>query len=66
MLLGMGMFLYEQLDESEKMNEPPLPPRDAFLSQLNNEPSNEADYPRATMSGKHSTAPHCNSTGSST
>ena len=47
MLLGKGGFPSDNLDASEKRNEPPVPVRDAFFSHLNNEPCSEADYARA-------------------
>ena len=37
-----GVFLYEQRDAWEKMNEPALAGRVAFFSHLNNEPCSEA------------------------
>ena len=46
-LLGKGLFSYEQLPAWEKRNEPALPARDTFFSQLNNEPCSEAVYARA-------------------
>ena len=48
MLLGKGVFPYEQLDAWENVNETALPARDAFFSHLTNEPCSEADYARAT------------------
>ena len=48
MLLGKGVLPYSHPDAWEKMHEPALPTRDAFFSDLNNEPCREADYTRAS------------------
>ena len=48
MLLGKGVFPYEQHDAGEQMNESALPARDACFSHKNNEPCTEPDYGRAT------------------
>ncbi|KAB0790332.1 hypothetical protein PPYR_15326 [Photinus pyralis] len=44
---SQGIFPYDYVDSWERLNEPELPPRDAFFSNLKNEAVSEANYEHA-------------------
>ena len=47
MLLGKGVYPYEDIDNWEKLDETTISPKEAFHSNLNLENINDADYAHA-------------------
>ena len=47
MLLRKGVYPYEYMDSWERLNEPSLPDKEAFYSELNSEDITDKDYAHA-------------------
>ena len=47
LMTSKGIYMYEYIDNYNKLHEKQLPPKEAFYSSLNNSHCNDEDYTRA-------------------